>query len=141
MGYKRTGKPRGRPTRLTEAITLALCEKIKNTLPVDRACDLVGLPTTCCYEWIAKGEDGIEPYTNFAVAVKKALAESHEFWVGVLRKSVGDRSTNPNAAFFVLERRDRDNWGRRDQFKVDQTLTKVSKIDAQELLKELGETA
>ena len=118
----------GRNSKLTPELTTLICEKLRKTLPIEKACDIVGIHKDTYYEWMARGESGEEEFTPFSDAVKKARAEAQEFWLDVLSGSAVDKTMNPAAAFFVLERSDRKNWGRQEEKKVE-----ITHADAQGL--------
>jgi hypothetical protein len=124
----------GRNSLLTPELQEKLCAKLRKTLPADKACALVGIDEKTYYNWVARGKKaavGDEKYVAFLQAVTTAHAEAQEFWIDIMANSAVDKGTNPKAAFWVLERSDRKNWGRVDRVEVDQIImTPESLTDA-----------
>ncbi len=122
---------RGRPTKLTPELQDFLCSKIRKSLPVSTACDLAELHSTTFLDWMNRGEQGESPYEDFSRAVKKARAEAKEFWIDVLNNATVDKTINPAPAYFVLERSDSANWGRKSEVKLG--IEQDKKLSAKEL--------
>lgn len=109
---------RGRPTKLTPELQEFLCSKIRKSLPLTTACDIAELGWSTFLEWMQRGDAGESPYKEFAGAVKKAKGEAQEFWIDILNSATVDKSINPAPAWFVLERSDPANWGRKSEVKI-----------------------
>jgi hypothetical protein len=70
---------RGRPAGTSQKLTLALQENIFAALRIGlaakHAAEKEGVPERTFYDWLRKGEQGIEPYRSFALGVMRAAAE------------------------------------------------------------------
>lgn len=105
---------------LTEKLIDQFCRYTKEGLPPDAVCDLLGISTTCFWDWIRKGKaflDGAgEPEEwmlpgLFVYEFRKAAALYRYDLVKELK-------TNPSTwvrALATLERRDRKSFSRYDQ--------------------------
>ena len=79
------------------------------------ACRAVGISEYTFYNWIKKGEAGIEPYTKLTKSIKKAKAEAEIKNINIVQKA-GEK--NWQAAMTWLERKYPQRWARRDKLEV-----------------------
>jgi|HubBroStandDraft_6_1064221.scaffolds.fasta_scaffold328967_2 hypothetical protein len=70
------GRPVGTTTKLTPAVQEGICAALKIGVPAKYAAERQGIPERTYYDWLAKGEQGIQPYHDFALAVMRATAEA-----------------------------------------------------------------
>jgi hypothetical protein len=114
MAYKRKPKngasPKiGRPIMLTDEIQEKVCQAIRAGNYNVVAAQYAGISQSTFCEWVAKGEDGIEPFVKFSEAVKKAESDCEVAAVANVRKHW---EKNWIAAMTWLERKHRVRWGR-----------------------------
>jgi len=76
------------------------------------AAEAAGIGKSTHYEWMEKGEQGIEPYAEYAEAIKKAEAIAETNAVKVIQEASRDNWT---AGAWYLERKFPDKWGRKDK--------------------------
>jgi hypothetical protein len=119
-----TGRPPGRPTKLTPALTERICEKIRLGVPADAAAVSLGVARTTFMTWLrdARGEGASPRHQEFLLAFDQAQAEFHE-------KMVGIAVSDPKNAVPILERRFRRDWARQDRHQVDVNVTARPLID------------
>lgn len=65
----------GRPTDLTDAVALAICESLEEGATLADAAALAGINKATVYGWNTKGRAGIEPYAAFVEAAARAKAQ------------------------------------------------------------------
>ena len=109
--------PRG---KLTDEIIDEFCELLRVGLPTDGACDFIGITNTTYYRWLRLGEDFIkgngEPkenaiYGKFVMSMRKALAT---YRLERTRRLHRSKNQNWYRELAILERRDRNTWGRHE---------------------------
>ena len=76
------------------------------------AAEAAGIGKSTHYEWMEKGEQGIEPYAEYADAIKKAEAIAESNAVKVIKAASLENWT---AGAWYLERKFPDKWGRKDK--------------------------
>ncbi len=100
-----------RPTDLTTELATALCQLVKDGLPMVRAAEHEGIHYSTFKRWqTRKGE----PYEAFSASLKKAKAEAQKQSIAVIRS--GAQGWQGEA--WYLERSDPKNWGRRMEMKA-----------------------
>jgi transposase len=104
----------GRPTLLTEELTEAICEHLRDGLFLETTCRLLNLSYGTVYEWISRGENRhVRPPTPatraFAAAVRDACAVAEERSLTAIRR--GDPAWKAHA--WYLERRFPSRWSAR----------------------------
>ncbi|MHA1304883.1 MAG: IS630 transposase-related protein [Candidatus Heimdallarchaeaceae archaeon] len=98
--------------KLTSELQGQIVKYIKSGNYVETACDAVGIAKKTYYEWLKKGEQGIEPYSNFSNAIKKAKAEAIMRNVLIIQTAA---PKNWQAAGWWLERTCYKLFGRKEQ--------------------------
>ena len=109
-----TGRPPGRPTKLTAELTERICEKIRLGCPPAPAAVSLGIAESTYQTWMRDGQAENAParLREFVLAVKQALAECHA--------TLAQRAANdPKFTVEVLARRFRQDWAREDRSTVD----------------------
>jgi hypothetical protein len=101
-------------SNLTPEVQKAICDGIRNGMPIEHVMDYVGLTDHTFYRWMRQGksdhtEDSV--YIRFRKAVKKARAANIRRHIKNIRKH--SESTWQASAWF-LERRDPKNFGRKE---------------------------
>jgi hypothetical protein len=81
-------KRRGRKSLCTPALTQRLCKHISNACTVQSACECEGISTKSFHEWIARGEKGEQPFSQFRDAVTRAKGR---FKARVCKSIIEDR--------------------------------------------------
>lgn len=137
-----------RPTKLTPELQAKIAGAIAAGNYQETACELAGIHPSTFYLWMARGEGGRKPYSEFFEAIKKAEAAAEAKRIQQITKA---SDTDWKAAAWYLERRYPDRWGRRDrvsaeiehsgevvkreEISIEQTLT--TDPESAELLKQL----
>lgn len=101
-----------RTTILNETIQNAMVEAIRNGNYASTAAEACGISSTTHYRWMEQGEDGIEPYSGYRDAIKRAEAEAEMNAVKVIKAASLENWT---AGAWYLERKFPDKWGRKDK--------------------------
>ena len=101
-----------RTTILSEVIQNAMAEAIRNGNYASTAADACGIGRSTHYEWMEKGEQGIEPYAEYADTIKKAEAEAE---MNAIQNIQIHAAENWTASAWYLERKFPDRWGRKDK--------------------------
>lgn len=70
-------KPKnGRPTALTPAVQERIVSLIRRGAYIETACGVADIDRRTMYEWLRKGQSGIEPYASFYAAATTARDEA-----------------------------------------------------------------
>jgi len=101
-----------RTTILSEVIQDAMAEAIRNGNYASTAADACGIGRSTHYEWMDKGEQGIEPYAEYADTIKKAEAEAE---MNAIQNIQTHAAENWTASAWYLERKFPEKWGRKDK--------------------------
>ena len=117
----------GRKTKLTNEIKDEIVKRIRAGNYIKVACAAVGISHTAYFDWIKKGEEGIEPYAEFLYAVKKAEAEAHVHYVAIIASQA---PTQWQAAAWWLERKFPDKWAKREKIEIGQEKISPKEIEA-----------
>lgn len=114
----------GRPTACTPLMIQTLAQCVEDGLSIEKACDLNEISTTSFNEWRNRGETGEQPFTDFLVAIKKALAVRTNRRIKRIQECAEDRKTigaqgqeiivkgDWQANAWLQERQDRQEFGR-----------------------------
>jgi hypothetical protein len=100
----------GRPTKLTPELQEELLKALKGGAYVEDACGYVGIHKDTFYEWMRRGADGDDLYSEFSDAVEKARASAVVRNIALLQKAAED---SWQAAAWWLERTRPNQYGRR----------------------------
>ncbi len=101
-----------RTTILNQLIQSVMVEAIEGGNYATTAAEAAGIGKSTHYEWMEKGEQGIEPYAEYADAIKKAEAIAESNAVKVIKAASLENWT---AGAWYLERKFPDKWGRKDK--------------------------
>jgi len=86
--------------------TRDFCELIISGARATTACEITGLPKRVFYDWLARAEDGEEPYLHFGKEILRALGMFELSIVQrMLRGELPDR-----AAKWILKNHNPDRW-------------------------------
>jgi hypothetical protein len=113
MARKKPGTKKGRPVgtapKLTPAVQEGICAALKIGVPAKFAAEREGIRERTYYDWLAKGEQGIQPYSDLALAVMRATAEA------VCNLTARALAGGPGASHapWILERCFRREYGQR----------------------------
>ncbi len=94
---KPKGKP-GRPTKKDPEIVRILCKALKDCMPLDRACDLVGVGRRTVYDWLRTDPD-------FRTQVMTAKAEAVSHLINQVK------ANDPTGEWKLLRSLDHKNFG------------------------------
>ncbi|MEO6326233.1 MAG: hypothetical protein ABIT01_13300 [Thermoanaerobaculia bacterium] len=118
-----TPRPMGRPPKeITPELLAEILEAIKLGVPASSAAIAAGVSRTVFHEWLAKGRaerdahGSKSEFADFADAIEKARAEFVRTNVRLVQKA---GETSWQAAMTLLERRDPENFGRRETIAGD----------------------
>ena len=110
----------GRPTKLTQELSEALCAHIAKGVSIQSSAPLVGVCRRSVTQWLKRGaeereQDATTIYTQFLRAFEKAQSEFESWGVSQVRKSA--ENGNANHACWLLERHTytRERWRRPTQ--------------------------
>jgi hypothetical protein len=154
---KRRRPKKGRPTGLTKELHVAIVRKIEEVYFIEKAADLVGVPSSTVREWFERGLGNVEGrpktplFAAFAKDVTRARAEFVERRMrrieaagvggyvteettetrrdGSVVKRVKYMGPDWRADGFLLERADRANFSRHSTQHIEGSLT-VKHVDA-----------
>jgi hypothetical protein len=68
-------KRRGRPTKITNALTRRICDLLAKGVDQKTACNLAGVPYSTFNEWKQKGSESAEPFASFFSVISRARDE------------------------------------------------------------------
>lgn len=91
--------------------------------PAKTACAACGVPNRTFTDWKAKGRKGLEPYATFLDRVEEARAIHLDIMSGAVYHAA--RAGDWKAAAWVLERRDPENYGKKEKVEHSGTTTQV----------------
>ena len=124
------GKPDHKGLKCTEDLIYDFCFHIKRMIPATTVCDLMGIGKTTYQNWKRYGreyekqlDEGEKPNPDHEIYFK--FFDSERRAQGHWKVRVIERSLNPKELkstwvrdMTILERRDRDNWGKKDFLEV-----------------------
>ena len=111
-------------TKLTPELQKKLIKYIQGGSYIVVACRAVGIAEKTFYEWIKKGEKGIEPYSKLSKSIRQAQA------IGELKIFSEIRSQVKNdwrAGMEILARKYPQRWGKKDKLEVKSKKTVLTK--------------
>jgi hypothetical protein len=119
----------GRPTKLNEALTAAICAEVEKGLPLEPVANSHGVSDSTLYEWLDKGLCGREPYSAFADAVARAkgLGELN-LLRRILQGDEGGGFGQAKASAWVLERTRRAAYGQQRGLREEDAVRRVLEI-------------
>jgi hypothetical protein len=104
---KRAGRPCGTPEKLTPEVVKGICDALELSVPIELAAPAHGVADRTFRDWMAKGEQGVEPYAEFHAAVTRARAKAA---CNLTARALSGGPGAAQAAWF-LERRFREYYG------------------------------
>ena len=115
-------KTTGRKTKLSPDLQKRLLDAIAAGNYIHTACAAVGIGESTYFKWLERGRAGESPYREFIEALTRAEQQAIVSLVKIVRShAIGDW----RAAAFLLERRQKKDWGRHET--LDATVT--TKLD------------
>lgn len=119
----------GKKAELTAEFLKRFVKLLKSGIPVEDACDLLGFPSRTHSIWLKKGKDYItaveeerlenikDNHKKYAVYYKEVKKASANFRKKLIYRSLLPDEFVPTWVrdITILERRDRDNWGRNSE--------------------------
>ena len=119
-----TGRPPGRPTKLTPTLVEAICAKIRDGVPPVPAAVSLGVAESTFKTWLRDGQAENAParLREFVLEFKQANAEYH----AIMAKRA---SEDPRHTVAVLERRFKEDWARQDNHRIDVQVSQRPLID------------
>lgn len=106
----------GRPTKLTPEVQEKIVSLVRAGNYPEVAAQAAGIAGRTYYEWMAKGDEGRDPYAQFQQAVKEAQAAAESHAVTIIRKAAMDGSWQ--AAAWFLERSKAERWRRKENVEL-----------------------
>lgn len=106
----------GRPTKLNDDVREKIVSLVRAGNYPEVAAQAAGIASRTYYEWMAKGDEGRDPYAQFAQAVKEAQAAAESHAVTIIRKAAMDGSWQ--AAAWFLERSKAERWRRKENVEL-----------------------
>lgn len=116
-------KPVGRTPKLSEAVTLTVCQYLRDGAYLETAAAAAGIGKTTLFTWLRKASDddaaGLEdtPHQEFRVSVEEAIAEAELDDLREISKAAKKGSWQ--ACAWRLERRHPKRWGTAKRVVVD----------------------
>jgi hypothetical protein len=112
MTKARTGRPRGRPSKLTPEVSKALVEALETGATQVAACNYAGISVDTVTGWLAAAtvEGAKAEFLEFADAYARATARRQVFHLNNIKVHARH---DWRASAWVLERTDPDDFGRR----------------------------
>ena len=115
-------KTTGRKTKLSPDLQKRLLDAIAAGNYIHTACAAVGIGESTYFKWLERGRAGESPYREFMEALTRAEQQAIVSLVEIVRShAIADW----RAAAFLLERRQKKDWGRHET--LDATVT--TKLD------------
>lgn len=102
--------------KLTPEITEIIVQNIEKGNSYETASQAVGICRKTLYNWIERGEKGEPDFTQFIQQIKKARAKSEMRHVEVIEKAM---DKNWQASAWWLERTNKEQWGQRQDIKME----------------------
>src|SRR5688500_15650226 len=99
--------PAGRPTILTPELGARICELVKAGNAPETATESCGIHRRQVWEWIEKGNRGLEPYAEFAQSIMRARADAE---IRVQGHAQSHMEKDPRTPFEWLRRRNPKIW-------------------------------
>lgn len=127
----------GRPTKCTPEVIALIADKLESGIYADSAAILAGISEKTYYNWLERGENGVEPYATFLQATKDATAKAEQGALTTVRAAGPGWQAN---AWF-LERRFPAKYSKRDPDHALKTKTlelQVRELEAKIKLLEAG---
>src|SRR5262249_14060462 len=122
-------RPRGRPTRLTPLLADALVAAVRQTGFITPAAERCGLPDAVVHEWVQRGtrthptRPGTRHYAELAARIARAQGEWQAHLLDVIATAAVTKPDTWGAAGWLLERFDRETYGRRERIDRSGTIT------------------
>lgn len=117
-------------SKFTPEVQKAICDGIKNGIPIEDVCDIVSITRQTFCRWMRQGKsDHIEDahYVAFRYAVKKARAANRAWHIKNIKRH--SKATWQASAWF-LERRDPVNWGKKETEQIGVLLQEIADLKA-----------
>jgi len=126
-------------TKLTSELQKNLIKCIRAGSYIVVACKAVGITEKTFYEWIKKGEKGIEPYSKLSKSIKKAQERAELRNIITVQNAAKE---NWVAAMTFLERKYPQRLGKKDKLEVKTKKTVESKhfIEINQKIEKLSPT-
>lgn len=100
----------GRPSKFNDILAQAILKGIAKGLPRVTAAKAARIAPSTLFDWLRRGRDGEEPFSDFSARLKAAEAESEAELVERIREA-GKTTWQANA--WLLERRIPQRWSAR----------------------------
>lgn len=117
--------------KCTPELTKRICKDIEEGVPVEHAARVNGVTGRTVFRWLEDGaKDGPDADVVF-VTFRQAIEQAKSNHAAALSKAlhraaVKKGKPDAKAMQFVLERRDRENWGLRVSLEVDKELAVIA---------------
>lgn len=111
-GQAKPKRKMGRPTECTPEMTAAIATDIERGMTLDDAAALNGINPSTLYEWRNRGDEGEQPYSDFAKAIAQARAKARATALANVRSGVlPSMAPDWKAEAWWLERMYPDEFG------------------------------
>lgn len=100
----------GRPIELTDALAIEIAGHLLSGNSIADSAAMVGIAESTYHDWIKRGESGESPFAEFSELTRAARAEARSKRVKTVAAASDDGDWK--AAAWMLERMDRQHWGR-----------------------------
>jgi len=102
--------------KLTPEITEIICQFIEKGNSYETATQAVGICRKTLFNWMDRGEKGEPDFTHFTHSIKKARAKAEMRRVQVIEDA---SPKNWQAAAWLLERSNPQQWGNKQETKIE----------------------
>lgn len=99
-----------RPTKLTKQVKEAILLAVTSGAYLGMAANHAGISESTLHLWMARGERGESPFSEFSVSLKKAQADVRLRCLAQIMQAANDGTWQ--AAAWFLDRTDREHFGR-----------------------------
>ncbi len=111
-----------RPSKLTPAVSAAICESVRGGVYIETACQANNISTSTYYRWLDKADDpnAGDEFREFRDASARARAEVEARHVSLIDQAArGPVPGDWRAAAWYLERSFPTRYGRQERIEVD----------------------
>lgn len=111
-----------------------LCRYLKTGVTIKTAAEAVGISEATYHLWLRKGKAGIEPYATFSAKIRETFPKTEAVLAG---RVINASEKDWRAAAWMLERRNRKDWGKSYGTSDDLTNEFINNLTIEELRAEV----
>ena len=111
-----------------------LCKYLATGVTVKTATAAVGISESTYHLWLRKGHEGIEPYATFTAKIRETFPKTEAV---LARRIINASEKDWRAAAWMLERRNRADWGKSYASSDDLSNDFINNLTIEELRNEI----